>query len=96
MMPGANDQNHFVIVRVFRLYRFVNRDGAHVRKLFQRLDGWIRRRMWSHRYRRSRSLDRRVYLDDITRNRILGTAVKSLKALPLRSENRPVFHGGYP
>jgi len=25
-----------------------------------------------------------------------GTAVKPLKALPLRSENRPVFHGGYP
>src|SRR3989441_10449590 len=25
---------------------------AHVRKLFQRLDGWIRRRIWSHRYRR--------------------------------------------
>jgi RNA-directed DNA polymerase len=24
---------------------------AHVRKLFQRLDGWIRRRIWSHRYR---------------------------------------------
>jgi RNA-directed DNA polymerase len=27
---------------------------AHVRKLFQRLDGWIRRRIWSHRYRRWR------------------------------------------
>ncbi len=27
---------------------------AHIRKLFQRLDGWIRRRIWSHRYRRSR------------------------------------------
>jgi RNA-directed DNA polymerase len=25
---------------------------AHIRKLFQRLDGWIRRRIWSHRYRR--------------------------------------------
>jgi RNA-directed DNA polymerase len=25
---------------------------AHVRKLFQRLDGWIMRRIWSHRYRR--------------------------------------------
>jgi group II intron reverse transcriptase/maturase len=24
---------------------------AHIRKLFQRLDGWIRRRIWSHRYR---------------------------------------------
>jgi len=28
---------------------------AHVRKLFQRLDGWIRRRIWSHRYRRLRN-----------------------------------------
>jgi RNA-directed DNA polymerase len=27
---------------------------AHVRKLFHRLDGWIRRRIWSHRYRRWR------------------------------------------
>ena len=27
---------------------------AQVRKLFQRLDGWIRRRIWSHRYRRWR------------------------------------------
>src|SRR3984893_2882322 len=24
---------------------------AHVRKLFHRLDGWIRRRIWSHRYK---------------------------------------------
>src|SRR5580693_8093600 len=28
---------------------------AHVRKLFQRLDGWIRRHIWSHRYRRWRN-----------------------------------------
>jgi len=28
---------------------------AYVRKLFQRLDGWIRRRIWSHRYRRWRN-----------------------------------------
>ncbi len=28
---------------------------AHVRKLFQRLDGWIRRRIWSHRYQRWRN-----------------------------------------
>jgi RNA-directed DNA polymerase len=28
---------------------------AHVRKLFQRLDGWIRRHIWSHRYRHWRS-----------------------------------------
>jgi RNA-directed DNA polymerase len=27
---------------------------AHVRKLFHRLDGWIRRRIWSHRHRRWR------------------------------------------
>jgi group II intron reverse transcriptase/maturase len=27
---------------------------AHVRKLFHRLDGWIVRRLWSHRYRRWR------------------------------------------
>ncbi len=27
---------------------------AQVRKLFHRLDGWIRRRIWSHRYRRWR------------------------------------------
>jgi group II intron reverse transcriptase/maturase len=27
---------------------------ANVRKLFHRLDGWIRRRLWSHRYRRWR------------------------------------------
>jgi hypothetical protein len=27
---------------------------SQVRKLFQRLDGWIRRRIWSHRYRRWR------------------------------------------
>ena len=27
---------------------------THVRKLFHRLDGWIRRRIWSHRYRRWR------------------------------------------
>ncbi len=27
---------------------------AHVRKLFHRLDGWIRRRIWSHRYQRWR------------------------------------------
>jgi RNA-directed DNA polymerase len=25
---------------------------AHVRRLFHRLDGWIRRRIWSHRYKR--------------------------------------------
>ncbi|WP_462321927.1 group II intron reverse transcriptase/maturase [Halochromatium sp.] len=28
---------------------------AHVRKLFQRLDGWIVRRLWSHRYKRWRN-----------------------------------------
>ena len=28
---------------------------AHVRKLFQRLDGWILRRIWSHRYRHWRN-----------------------------------------
>jgi hypothetical protein len=28
---------------------------AHIRKLFQRLDGWIRRRIWSHRYRHWRN-----------------------------------------
>src|SRR6266403_5394076 len=28
---------------------------AHVRKLFHRLDGWIVRRMWSHRYKRWRN-----------------------------------------
>lgn len=27
---------------------------AHVRKLFHRFDGWIRRRLWSHRYKRWR------------------------------------------
>jgi group II intron reverse transcriptase/maturase len=27
---------------------------AHVRKLFHRLDGWIKRRIWSHRHRRWR------------------------------------------
>jgi RNA-directed DNA polymerase len=27
---------------------------THVRKLFHRLGGWIRRRIWSHRYRRWR------------------------------------------
>ena len=27
---------------------------AHVRKLFQRLDGWIMRRIWSHRFKRWR------------------------------------------
>jgi len=26
------------------------------RQLFQRLDGWIRRRIWSHRYRRWRNV----------------------------------------
>jgi group II intron reverse transcriptase/maturase len=28
---------------------------AHVRKLFHRLDGWIRRRIWSHRYKHWRT-----------------------------------------
>ena len=28
---------------------------AHVRKLFNRLDRWIRRRIWSHRYKRWRN-----------------------------------------
>jgi hypothetical protein len=28
---------------------------AHVRKLFQRLDGWILRRIWSHRCRHWRN-----------------------------------------
>ena len=28
---------------------------AQVRKLFHRLDGWILRRIWSHRYRRWRN-----------------------------------------
>jgi len=28
---------------------------AHVRRLFHRLDGWIRRRIWSHRYKRWRN-----------------------------------------
>ena len=28
---------------------------AHVRKLFHRLDGWIRRRIWSHRFKRWRN-----------------------------------------
>ena len=28
---------------------------AHVRKLFQGLDGWIRRRIWSHPYRHWRN-----------------------------------------
>ena len=29
---------------------------AHVRKLFQRLDGWILRRIWSHRFKRWRKV----------------------------------------
>jgi len=29
---------------------------AHVRKLFHRLDGWIRRRIWSHRYKHWRNV----------------------------------------
>jgi len=28
---------------------------AHVRRLFHRLDAWIRRRIWSHRYKRWRN-----------------------------------------
>src|SRR5260370_4284008 len=32
-----------------------NYKRAQVRKLFQRLDGWIRRRIWSHRYPRLRN-----------------------------------------
>ena len=28
---------------------------AHVRRLFHRLDGWIVRRIWSHRFKRWRS-----------------------------------------
>ena len=28
---------------------------AHVRKLFHQLDGWIVRRIWSHRYKRWRN-----------------------------------------
>ena len=28
---------------------------AHIRKLFQRLDGWVRRRIWSHRYKHWRN-----------------------------------------
>ena len=28
---------------------------AHVRKLFHRLDGWVRRRIWSHRFKRWRN-----------------------------------------
>jgi RNA-directed DNA polymerase len=28
---------------------------AHVRRLFHRLDGWIRRRIWSHRYKHWRN-----------------------------------------
>jgi len=28
---------------------------AHVRRLFHRLDGWIVRRIWSHRYKRWRN-----------------------------------------
>jgi len=28
---------------------------AHVRRLFHRLDGWIRRRLWSHRYKHWRN-----------------------------------------
>ena len=65
------------------------------RSRLQRVLSW-RLRQSSHTRSHTSGLDRRVYLDDITRNRILGTAVKPLKALPLRSENRPVFHGGYP
>src|SRR6266566_2645657 len=30
---------------------------AHIRKLFQRLDGWVRRRIWSHRYKCWRNAD---------------------------------------
>jgi RNA-directed DNA polymerase len=29
---------------------------THVRKLFHRLDGWIVRRLWSHRYKRWRCM----------------------------------------
>ena len=28
---------------------------AHVRTVFHRLDGWIRRRIWSHRFKRWRN-----------------------------------------
>src|SRR5579863_3803718 len=28
---------------------------AHVRKLFHQLDGWVRRRIWSHRFKRWRN-----------------------------------------
>ncbi len=28
---------------------------AHIRKLFQRLDGWVRRRIWSHCHKRWRN-----------------------------------------
>ena len=30
---------------------------AHIRKLFQRLDGWVRRHIWSHRYKCWRNAD---------------------------------------
>ena len=32
---------------------------AHIRKLFQRLNGWVRRRIWSHRYKCWRRLPAR-------------------------------------
>ncbi|MGA8281332.1 MAG: group II intron reverse transcriptase/maturase [Desulfobacterales bacterium] len=34
---------------------------AHVRKLFNRLDRWVRRRIWSHRYKRWRNVGWKVF-----------------------------------
>jgi hypothetical protein len=54
MLPGTTTE---LIVKLNPLLRgwgeYYKR--AHVRKLFQRLDGWIRRRIWSHRYRHWRN-----------------------------------------
>jgi group II intron reverse transcriptase/maturase len=41
---------------------------AHVRKLFQRLDGWIVRRIWSHRFKRWRTTGWR----ELPENRLYG------------------------
>ena len=51
---------------------------AHVRKLFHQLDGWVRRRIWSHRYKP-------FYRREHSR----GTMMKAMQRLLRRSLSCP-------
>ena len=59
---------------------------AHVRKLFNRLNRWIVRRIWSHRFKRWRNTGWRVLPDrTLYREYVLGNLIQLIPSLASRN-----------